>query len=1175
MKKSHTLYRIRDLAIQVYARQSAIMVIFGFLIGVNQMAAQNLLKREITVSLADVTLKEALNEIEKKGQISFVYSASQLPLSERVNVKNNRQTIENILNALLTPLDINYEVQGSNRHIVLSYVKNGTNKRQVNDVGAVSVNQNKKTVAGRVIDNKGVPVLGVTVVVKGTNTGTTSDIDGQYSIEVSHNQVLEFRLVGFKTKEIAVNGQSVINLVLEEDVISLDEVVVSTGYQEIPKERATGSFVFADEERLSNQVGVISIREKIQGLLPGVMVEGSSLTIRGQSTINANTQPAIVVDGFPTSLSLEDINPNDIESITVLRDAAAASIWGVRASNGVIVITTKTGQEGSKPMFTYTSSLRIDEIPDIDALQLANSRQYIDVELEGLDRGWMNLSSGNGNVGYSRVYEIYKMQYDGEISPEEAERRYDVLRGNNSYNQTDLFFRNSMSQQHDLSVSGATKTNNYYVSLNFQDNKFQSIGNQDSRIKLNIKNNYQVHPRIAISTNISISHIKSHSNGISMYSFARQKPYELFVDENGDYVPVYDGFRTIERNQELFEMGYYDWNNNLKRDVDNGDNSTVTFSPKIITGLTVDLIDGLRYQGSFMYETRRYRNEAFYNEEMYKTRDLINRFTRIASNGLENQIPRGPLFEFTNYNLESHTLRNQLVYSKNLDDNKHKINALLGTEITKIKNNQEKGRYFNYDKDLLTYSLIDEKTLAEGVVGWNGSTLYLPSIWRPITEAENRYFSYYFNGAYTYNNRYTFSASGRIDKSNLFGAAANDRITPLYSIGASWNVSNENFFKVDFINTLKIRATTGENGNIDKSTSKVLVATPATNSYSTGEGYLQVEYPENKELKWETTKTNNFGVDMGMFNNRISLSFDYYIRKSYDLLAFSEADPSLGFEKVYRNTASVENKGFDLSLSALIIDADFGWNVDFSLSKNKNEVTKVYSPNPTVDNYLTGGYTRQIQGYPIDYIYNYRWAGLSADGHPQIYDNANNIYSSENPDVNPEVDWLTYAGSTSPKYFGSFINGFRYKGLRLNTIFTYKFGHVMRLPTVYVRGVSHVLAEVDQRWRQPGDENTTDIPRMYDVLNEPYLRSQFANANDNRTKNASFIRLNNISLVYDFAKGVLGKEIKNLQLQAQVTNIGLWTKNDRDIDPEAIDLRYGHLRLPNPSVYTFGLKIGF
>lgn len=166
------------------------------------------------------------------------------------------------------------------------------------------------------------------------------------------------------------------------------EVVVSTGYQKIPKERATGSFVIANEERLNTQVGVISIREKIQGLLPGVLVQGNSIVIRGQSTINANTQPAIIVDGFPTSLSLDDINPNDIESITVLRDAAAASIWGVRASNGVIVITTKRGDESSKPKFAYTTSLRITEMPEIGALQLANSSQYIDAELESLDRGW-------------------------------------------------------------------------------------------------------------------------------------------------------------------------------------------------------------------------------------------------------------------------------------------------------------------------------------------------------------------------------------------------------------------------------------------------------------------------------------------------------------------------------------------------------------------------------------------------------------------------------------------------------------------------------------------------------------------------------------------------------------------------------------------------------------------
>ncbi|MBR9854331.1 MAG: SusC/RagA family TonB-linked outer membrane protein [Algicola sp.] len=1130
--------------------------------------------KKVTVDLVDVSLKEALSEIEDKGEISFVYSGSQLPLNKQVTIQEENQSLGSLLNTLFMPFDIKYQVQGTNKHIVLSHNQTDIDNATL-EYNDLLVEQQDGAIRGKVIDIGGIPLLGVTVLVKDTDRGTTTDMDGNYSIVAKEGEILEFRLVGFKTKEATIKGSAPINMVLEEDIIALNEVVVSTGYQEIPKERATGSFVFADEERLDNQVGVISISEKIQGLIPGVLVEGNRIVIRGQSTINADASPVIVVDGFPTSLSLDDINPNDIENITVLRDAAAASIWGVRASNGVIVITTKKGKTGSKPRFSYSSSLRITEQPDISALRLADSHQYIDAELEALDRGWVNLSSANGNSGNSRVFEIYKKQFDGDITPEEAERLYNQLRANDSHGQSDLFFRNSISQQHNLSMSGATEANNYYASLNIQDNKFQSVGNSDTRVKFNIKNTYQIHPKIALDANISISYARGAFNGASTYSFVRQKPYELFVDEQGGYVPVYDVFRSVERNEELQGLGYYDWNKNMKRDVDNSDNATRSFSPKIITGVTAELMDGLRYEGRFMYETRRYRNETFFNEEMYKTRDLINKFTTITGSGLEYQIPKGPLFEYTNTEMQSHTVRNQLIFSKNYNGTKHRVNALLGTEITKTKNNLEKGRYFNYDKNLLTYSLIDEKTLAEGVPGWNGFTQRLPAIWRPITETENRYFSYYFNGAYTYGDRYTFSASGRIDKSNLFGADANDRITPLYSVGLSWNVVNEDFFNLDFINTLKLRATMGENGNVDRSTSKVLVATPETNSYSTGEQYLKIDFPENKELKWESTKSYNVGVDLGMFNNRLSLVADYYIKNSYDLLAYSEADPSLGFSSVYRNTASVENKGIDLGLGARIFEGDFGWNFEFNISKNTNEVTKVYNPNPTVDNYLTGGYGRQIEGYPIDYIYNFRWAGLSEDGHPQIYDNEGNIYSSEDPELDPQIEWLNYAGSTAPKYFGSVVNTLRYKGFRLNTIFTYKFGHVMRLPTVYVRGSDLLLAEVDNRWRQPGDENTTDIPRMYDVAQQPFVRTQFSEANDNRTKSASFVRLNNVNLIYDFPKGILGKEIQSLQIQAQATNVALWTKNDRGIDPEAINLRYGDLSLPNPSIYTFGIRVGF
>lgn len=1142
---------------------------FILMIALMQVTAKGF-SQKVTLDKKNVPLKTILKSIEL--QTGFLFLTKDYNINQpKVTVSLKNASIDEAMNECLKDLPLSYIIIDNS--IILSKKEVSIYDRITNYFKAIEV-------LGQVFDETGKTLPGATVKIKGTERTAVTNALGMFTFKgVDENAVLVVSFLGYKTKEVRLsNSTEPLIIKLEINSAELDAVnVVSTGYQKLPKERLTGSFALVEQADLNKQIAVSDITEKFKTLLPGVLMVGNSAIIRGKSTMNANQSPIIVIDGFPTDLSLSTVNPNDVETITVLRDAAAASIWGVRASNGVIVITTKQGRRTAdgKPAISFSSTFKIQEVPDIADLKLANSNQIIDVEIEALTKGWYNLDNPSGNGGYTPVYDVFRKKAKGLITEDEANLQYNILRNNDSRSQQDLFFKNGLLQQYNLSASGATERNRYYVSLNYQKNQSYAIGNNDKRLTLFVKNSFQLFPKLSLDVDVNLSYIKGASNGISVGDFARQRPYELFLDAQGNYVPVYESIRSLEKNKELQDKGYYDWNNNLKREKDNYDKPYNSFSPRVNLGVSYKVLEGVVFDSKFQHERMAFNSSNFMNEESFTTRNQINNLTTIgAGNVLNFQIPRGPIYDTSVQNTQSTSWRNQFRFDKELAGGKHRINAVVGTEINRVLNSTTNNRYHNYNKERLTSSPINEKLLAAGVPGWNGSLYNYVPIYNPFYEGQNRYFSMYFNGSYTYLNKYTLSASARKDKSNQLGANINDKLTPLYSLGAAWNVSKEDFFKVDFIDDLRFRLTTGINGNVDKSTSKVLIAIPQKNNSSTNEDFLKMQFPENKDLRWESTRVNNIGMDLTLLNSRINVNLDVYTKKSYDLLGYVNADPSVGFQRVYKNTSTMLNRGFDLRLSADIFRGDFRWNALLNLSYNKNKVTKVYNPNPTLSGYLTGGRGNEIVDMPIDYFYNLRWAGLNDKGEPQVYNDKGVAVSWQN-NAQPNIDWLDYAGTTLPKYYGSFINTFSYKGFSLTPIFTYRLGHTMRLPTTYLTPASSSLNNIDNRWQRAGDESNTYLPKLYSSQYEPLMRFQFYTLNNLRQASASYVRLSNVSLTYDLPKNIAGKVFKNIQLQTQVTDLWLWVKNKEQVDPEVANLREGRLNLSPPITYSFGVKVDF
>lgn len=1143
------------------------MMIAIMLAGFLQVSATGR-SQTITLTARNEPAEAVFRTIEKKSGYTFVYFRKDLEQIGRININVINTPLKDVLDKCFEQTSFTYIIDDKN--IIVK-------SRNENKSIAELLDANAPPYHGVIRGDNGLPLAGINVIIKGTNRGTVTDNEGRFTINAKTGDVLIISSIGYKSREITLTANTSVSFVLSIESSVIDTAIVnyvSTGYQSLPKERVTGAFSHVTSMDLDKQIGAVSIEDKFKNILPGVLSTGGSLTIRGKSSINANQDVLVVVDGFATNLDLSTINPNDVESITVLRDAAAASIWGARASNGVVVIVTKKGRNSAgKPVISATSTLRIDQQPNLADLQLATSAQMVDVELEALNKGWYNLNSAENNWGYSRVYEIYRKQSMGEITEAQANAQYDALRKNNAFDQKDFFLHNGIFQQYNLSVSGASNQNRYYLSVNYQDNKPYNKGVNDNRFILFVKNSYQFLPKFRFDAAVNIAYSKANLNGVQMGDFLNQRPYELFVDGNNNYIPQYQfASRTIEANEQWRQKGYYDWNANVKRDFDNTDVTSKSFSPRISAGLNYDIMKGLNIESSLQHERLQFTSDEFLNEEMFYTRNLINTFTVQQPGGsLLYNLPRGTIYNAVTTNLSKITWRNQLSLNRDWGQGKHKVNAILGTELHRDVLTTRNSRYFNYNKKTLNYSLIDEDKLAKGVTNYNGQTQTFSPLAFPITEEQNRYFSTFFNGAYTFDDRYTVSGSARIDKSNLFGAETNDKMVPLYSVGAAWNITKENFFNSKFINDLRLRVTTGVNGNVERRTSKVLTATAMRNLSGTGEDYLKIVWPENKTLRWESTKTTNFGVDARAFDNKLSVTLDYYIKKSYDLLGYVAADPSLGFNQVYKNTASVKNTGFDIRITARPLNGEFQWSPTLNLSYNKNEVTEVYTPQVNVDNHLSGGLGREVKGSPIDYLYSYRWAGLTNTGLPQVYDNTGKPVS-DIASAQPTVDWLEYSGTRVPPYFGSFINSFSWKGFTLTPIITFELGHVMRLPTTYLRTVTPINSDIDKRWRKPGDEAFTDLPGLYPNMNEPFARRQFYASANNKVASASFIRLSNLSLTYTVPRSVTGRIFSNLQILTQASNIAVWKKNKNGIDPETNDHRTGALWFAPLTSYTFGIK---
>ncbi|TDE09564.1 SusC/RagA family TonB-linked outer membrane protein [Dyadobacter psychrotolerans] len=1047
------------------------------------------------------------------------------------------------------------------------------------------------TVRGKIISaDTQIPLVGASVVHKSSHTGVSADSSGAFTMDLpAADPIVIVSFIGYTKKEIIMSAGQQVEIRLEPDQNQLGEVIVSSGYQQIPRERSTGSFVHVDNELLNRRVST-DVLSRLADVAPGLIFNRSgasksgaqsAISIRGQSTLFAKEDPLIVVDNFPYTGDLGLINPNDVESITILKDAAAASIWGAQSGNGVIVITTKTGRFNQPVQVSFNSNITTGKRPDLYYLPVISSSDYIDIEQMLFSRGYYrSIENADAKTALTPVVELLIENRDGKITDQQLQNGIEAFKGRDVRSDLNKYlYRNSLSQQYSLSIKGGSANQRYFASAGFDKNLSTSVGNGVGRVTLNVNNTYALlKQKLEISTAIYYTSSKTDQNAINTSDLNLSAgnpifPYARLADENGNAVSLPHLYRD-KFIAESMGKGLLDWRYSPQQELRLGDNSISNAEYRINLNTQYKILPGLNAQVLYQYVSNNTERKDRQDKDSWYVRDLINRFSSVGADGaVIRPVPAGDILNLSSVSSASHNLRAQLNFSKDWKGISS-LSMLAGAEVRQLNTMGNGSILYGYDDELATSVMVDYLANYTAFVNPTSKSNRIPYT-ASLSDLTDRYISYYANGAYTFKNRYTLSASSRLDQSNLFGVKTNQKGVPLYSTGLSWMISREGFYDVDWLAYLNLRMTYGYNGNIDKSLSAYTTAyyTEGIRS-ATGLPYATIANPPNPQLRWERTRMINFAVDFKTRNNIISGSFEYYLKKGLDLIGNAAFAPQTGISSFRGNTANSKGHGIDLNLHSRNLNGSLGWQTDFFLSYAADQVTKyLLKPTSIAGSYLGGSNLVPTEGKPLYAVYSYRWAGLDpANGDPIGYlnDETSKDYAAIKSATT--LDQLNFHGTMRPLIFGAMRNTITFKQLSVSANISYRLGYYVRLPSVNYATIlsgqgGH--ADYNKRWQNPGDELRTNVPSMPTTIN--VLRNEIYAYSSALVQKGDHVRLQDINVAYTLSKARFKNfPFQSAQIYLYANNLGLiYKKAKMDLDPDYI------LSPPAPKTLSAGVKVDF
>ncbi len=1161
-------------------------------------------------------LARALAEVHRLYGTEFVFEERLLVGKTTAVPVTRGRSVEELLKAILYPNGLVFLYVDKNHYTIVARDARAEADSPAPTVGAVPAPT--RSISGQVQDEKGEALPGATVLV-GTSgkVGAATNAQGKFTLEVpSSALVLRVSSIGYQSQDVLITADKFYPVTLQSQSTGLGEVqVVSNGYSELPRERATGAFGVVTSEQLQ-EIPVPNVIQRLEGQVAGVQLTIQSpdnsflyqrsavnpvannvgtndytLNVRGQSTLGdaSASRPLIVLDGLPTELDLRTLNPDDIAQITVLKDAAAASIWGVRAANGVIVIQTKKGRFNRGPSLSFSTSLTLAGRPRINTLPLLSAAQLIDYERELVDRSLLTdpgLPPANPNTAYfpATISEAQEWLFRAQRGTATAAQRDSALgvlasRGRTGYEQLGQYLlQPAQSQVYDVSLSGGGESNTYFLSGSYAKERTNAIGSDGSRLTLTANQEYKLFRLATLSVNAKGSFFSQRQNGLGLSplrtSPSELLPYNQLVDANGQSVDYSYAFYGPKLDQ-LESRGYLPWRYNYLKENALADNVLRENNYWAAASLSVPIYGGLSGSATYSLERTYGENPIYYAPNSYTARDLENTATSInaATGQLTYGIPLGAIQRNNTSGRNNYTLRGQLTLDRNFGG-KHQVNAVGGSEIREVNASATGQVFYGYNNQTQLYQQVNSVLPYTTVTG--GSTTIGST--GSVTDRRNRYLSYFFNGSYTLLERYTASASVRYDDYNNFGLDRKYRATPLYSGGLAWTLSREAWLKsVTWLSNLRLRATYGLNGNIPGGAVPYTAISLLPTDPVTTQGYANISAPANASLRWERTAVTNLGVDFGLWGGRLNGAVEAYYKHGTDLFVTYPTNPTYGYSSLARNAANLNGQGLDLTLSGSPLrTTDWEWNLNGVLSYNTNKVVDYRIDNTST--VLASGTSGPLNNRPTDYILVYRSAGLDANGRTQIYDRNEGIVPYNR--ALTSLDDMVYAGRRTPPYTGGLTQTLRYKGLSLYVQTVFKLGYVFLPPTFGqlnpTRGLD-LNADIDRRWRQSGDEATTNVPGVLGSAGASWVRYNYSDA---RVQSGDHVRLREVSLRYAVPSRLLGfgsttPVVKGLNLSVAVRNLGLlWRRNTLGLDPDFLYVS-NPLVLPPSVSYVFSLNASF
>lgn len=1094
------------------------LLLVSFMISVVSIAGKSY-SQELNLDLNSVRLVEAIREIEAVSGYKFIYSEETVDLNRRVSISAARDNIDQVLEELFEGSSNSYELV--NEQIIVSTTSNqqGQNQNQA---------QQTRLVVGRVTDARKEAIPGVNVILKGTNQGVVTDVDGMFEIRVRMGQeeVLQFSFIGMQPQEIEVGNESMFNITMQSQDQVIDDVVVVGAYG---KRQNQMDMVGSAYQVSSKDIEVLPagrVDLLLDGLVPGLTIEPNTdapastrsrynTRVRGEASLAASNEPLWIVDGTPIytgnntnmvvgmSLSvspLSYINPEDIESITVLKDASETSIYGANGANGVILVTTKQGREGEQNI-RLSARYGVSRINESTRFKVLDAQQYMDLARETYN-----------NAGLDPTYFPFQ---------DNALNSYSTA-GTDWY---DVYYDMGQSYQGSLTLSGGNQRSKYYVSGGYYKQESTVIGNDQERYSLRVNNELKLADKLTVhirsSASYNINNIfnpgSSYYETLPIYdvynedgSFRLNNRYVDGREINGD--PFWRTARFFNRVAEREE------NDHRQRSF--ASNSNLALEYQIMDGLSLTSQIGVDFQSNY--------------EDVYKAR---TNWSGMTSSG-----------EPVGYSTRGHsnflywTNIERLNYTK--DFGKHNVNGLLGFEM-----GSKEYSLVNATGSGFVNDHIKEISYAVDRRGSSSSNI-------------DRSMSFFARGGYSYARRYYFTFNVRKDGDSDFGDDV--RWANFGSVATSWNIHNESFFNSALINILKLKGSFGSNGNSRLGTNQargVYSYNQSDNYY--GQAGAAMSTSPNPGLSWETTYMTNVGLRVKFFN-RIDIDVEWYNNKTIDLLSNLDVSRTTGTTRVHRNVGSIRNRGIEAVITTTnLVNDNFRWTTQLNMSHNQNTLLELYNGIEKVM-----GTKIWEEGHGLDTYYLVRWAGVDPrDGSPMWYDARGNITKTYN-----YADRVPYK-SSSPDLTGALINNVSYKNWELRVLLNYvlggygfsSFGRGTSSDGLNIMSENQSVNQLD-RWQKPGDLALAPKP-IWGVSTGSVMNStRFLHEK-------THVRLQNISLSYAFPRQWMeAMNLGSARMSFIADNIGLWTRYDQK---DRNSYRQSMSGYPMEAMYSLSLDLTF